>query len=619
MAFANAFAFASPGLANNLDAEPSIQNDEVILVTGSRVPIPLSQLTSSASVLDGEEILSRGDEFVTDALRRVPSLSVNRSGPAGSLTQVRLRGSEANQVLVLVDGIEASDPFSGSFGFSALTSFGVQKIEVLRGEQSALWGTDAIGGVINILTEPMQQGERLTARFEAGSLQSRSGGIIASKVTGQTKLWLNISGLQTDGYDVSGQNGERDGFSQITASGGVNWNFGNNWSAQLRGRAINANAQFDSDTDFDGRLNDTASKLDTDLALGRLALLGASFDGLLNHEVSTSYLRSTTRSGASTSVGERTRIGWQVSTNWASGTVKHRLTGLVEGRFETYENDGGPGAGQNQSQSANQLSGAFDYQAISGPLVLSVSARHDRNDLFENANAVRAGVAWNIAATNSKLHASFGQGVKNPGFFELFGYFPAFFAGNPNLKPEKSTGYELGWQQDFAKGSASIAVFTSQLQNEIYTDFGAFPATARNRTNNSTREGVELSADLNVTDNLNFSGSMSFLRAEEVGVQEIRRPNFLASFSVFWNDPADIWQVSLGIDQNGKMTDIDFSNFQTVTLPAYTLVRGKISKKLGETLSVYIRGENLINSRYTEVVGYQSQERTLYGGISAQF
>ncbi len=610
---------AFPALAQEPEEKSIKEPDEIILVTGARVPVPVTKYTGSASVLDEKQILARGDEFVTDALRRIPGVAVNRSGPVGALTQVRLRGSEANQVLVLIDGIEASDPFSGSFGFSSLTSAGVQRIEILRGEQSALWGTDAIGGVIQILTEPDKQGESLETRFEAGSLQTRSGSLDAAKVRGQTKLWLNLSGMQTAGYDVSGQNGEQDGFSQLSASGGINYDIGANWAVKLRGRSTKANAQFDSDTDFDGRLNDTLSELDSDLSLGRIALVGNSLNDRLTNEISASYLRSTTRSGGNTSIGQRTRLGWQISTDWETGSIQHRLTGIIEGRFETYQNDGGAGSGINQRQESNQVSGAFDYQADRGPVTFSVSARHDQNDLFENANAFRAGLAWNIAATNSKIHASAGQGVKNPGFFELFGYFPAFFVGNPNLKPEKSTGFELGWVQGFSNGSASVTVFSSELQNEIYTDFGAFPATARNRANNSTREGVELAADINLSRGLGASGSMSFLRSQEAGVQEIRRPNFMASFSVFWSDPAENWQIALGLDQNGKMTDIDFSTFQTVTLPAYTLLRGKISRRVSDKLNIYVRGENLSNSRYTEVVGYRAQERTLYGGISAQF
>ncbi|MCF6292189.1 MAG: TonB-dependent receptor [Robiginitomaculum sp.] len=593
--------------------------EEPIVVIGSRIPIPASQITSTVTIIDEEELLARGDEFVADALRRVPSLAVNRSGPAGALTQIRLRGSEANQVLVFIDGMEASDPFSGSFGFSAATSSGITKIEVLRGEQSALWGTDAIGGVINILTEPMGQGDQLKARIEAGSLDSYSGSAYVSSVKGERKIWLQASGLQTAGYDVSGNSGERDGFNQRQVFAGADLPLNQNWKLQFRARTQNATSEFDTDTDFDGRLNDTDSQLDNELTMARLAIKGESFDGAWLNEIYLSSLSSRTISGNSTSNGQRTRLGGQTSAIWENSKVSHRLTAVLEGRFETYQNYGGAGALQNQKQQANSYALAGDYMANSGSLTVSLSARHEFNDLFEDTNALRAGFAWGFEQIGGKLLGSAGQGVKNPGFFELYGFFPAFFVGNPNLQAETSTGYELGWQQNFAKGTASITLFTAELNNEIYTDFGAFPATARNRTFASTRQGVELAGELQLTSSIFASGSMSFLSAEENNIPEIRRPDFLASLSVFWQDPGESWQLSLGVDHNGSMGDTDFGSFQPVTLAAYTLIRAKASRKVGDNFSIYLRGENLGNANYQEVFGYASQGRALYGGLVAQF
>lgn len=593
--------------------------EEPIIVTAARVALPVSQVTAAHTVISSEELLARGDQFVADALRRVPGLAVNRSGPTGALTQVRLRGSEANHLLVLIDGMQAGDPFTGSFSFANASASGVQSIEILRGEQSAIWGTDAIGGVIQILTAPKQQGNSYGAQAEIGSLQSRSGSVHAAQVKGDQRFWINISGSQTQGYDVSGNAGERDGYSQISGFAGADIPLSQNWALQLRGRAQSATSEFDSDSDFDGRLNDTLDELETDLLLGRIALKGTSHQNLLAHEVSASHLDSRTVSGSSRSVGSRSRLGWQTTGNWQHANIDHRLTGLLEGRFEAYENNGGAGAGQNQKQTANSYAGALDYQAVRGPFVLSLSGRHEENDLFANSNALRAGLAWNFVNLDGKLHASAGQGVKNPGFFELFGFFPAFFVGNPSLSAERSTGFELGWEQQFAIGAASITLFTSELENEVFTDFGVFPATARNRAGTSERQGVELAGDINLTENFHASGSMSFLRTEENGVPEIRRPDFLASLSLFWSDPMDPWQASLGIDHNGSMTDTDFASFQTVTLSSYTLVRAKISRKITDNLRVYLRGENIGNATYQEVVGFLGQERTIYAGLSAQF
>ncbi len=607
---------SQPGFAQDAN---TASIDEPILVIGSRRPIPLSEVTAAASILDAEQLELRGDSFVADALRQMPGIAVNRSGPAGGLTQVRIRGSEANHVLVLIDQMEASDPFTDSFNFGGATTEGVSRIEILRGEQSALWGTDAIGGVINISNEPIKDGDQFIARLEGGTFDTVSSSLRASRADGDFKLWGQVSGLDSDGYDVSGQNGERDGFSHVTGLVGVNLPLGPGWMINVRGRAQSASAGFDSDTDFDGRLNDVARELDTDIAMGRITLQNGSFEDRFQHEVYASYLNSRTAQGANRSKGQRTRIGAQTTFNGSSGSIQHHLTGLIEGRFETYENDGGPGAGQNQQQANDMWAGALDYQANAGPLSVALSARSEQNNLFADTQSVRAGLAWAVAPLNGRLRASFGQGVKNPGFFELFGFFPAFFVGNPDLQPEKSTGFELGWEQNFLGGNASITWFTADLENEIFTDFAVFPSTARNRTSDSQRRGVELAADVELFHGLQASGSMSFLKAEENNLPELRRPDFLASFNLLWHDPAGKWQVGLGIDHNGDMQDTDFSTFQRVTLPAFTLVRAKVSRNISDKFSIYLRGENLVDSQYQEVVGFAGQSRAIYGGVVARF
>ena len=157
--------------------------DETIIVVGARVPVPESEVTSAVTLLEPEEIELRGP-VLSDALRAVPGLAVSRSGPAGSLTDVRLRGSEANHALVLIDGIEASVPFTGGFNFSQTPAFGVDRVEVLRGEQSALWGSDAIGGVINILTNAGTPETRWSLFGEAGSFDTRQAGASVSGTRG---------------------------------------------------------------------------------------------------------------------------------------------------------------------------------------------------------------------------------------------------------------------------------------------------------------------------------------------------------------------------------------------------------------------------------------------------
>ena len=182
----------------------------------------VEELTSPTSAITETEIAERGQQYISDLLRSLPGVAVNSSGPAGSLTQIRVRGSEANHVLVLIDGVEVANPSSGEFDFSGLRAEDVVRIETLRGEQSALYGSDAIGGVINIITRAgsTQQGWR--ASIEGGSRETIEGQISAVIPIGGAALSINGNAFNTDGYDISGLDGEDDGSQSRSLNLGLN-------------------------------------------------------------------------------------------------------------------------------------------------------------------------------------------------------------------------------------------------------------------------------------------------------------------------------------------------------------------------------------------------------------
>ncbi|PHS25012.1 MAG: hypothetical protein COA84_08305 [Robiginitomaculum sp.] len=599
-------------------AEDSAKEAEIIII-GAHTPIPAAEVTAAISVIDGADMQALGTVFTADALRSVPGISVNRSGPAGALTQVRLRGSEANHVLVLIDGIEATNPFSGAFSFATLPADGVSRIEVLRGEQSALWGSDAIGGVINIVTTPSKTGNALGGFAEYGSFNTLRTGANAQTSFGKTRLFGNLSYGDSDGYDVSATGGDKDGYDNLTLHGGFDTPLGAFADFKARTRFTRAHSEFDADTDFDGRLNDAPLSL-LQNQFDALAQINAqSLDGQLNHVLKTTYTTTEDVNGTSRSNGFRTQGSYQLDGHWNTGTITHNVSLLGEGEREIYKNNGGVGAFQNQKQRNTSTALAADYRLVSGPLVLNASARRDTHSLFANANTWRVGGAYGFAAIGGRLRASAGQGIKNPGFFELFGFFPAFFTGNPNLKAERSTGYELGWDQDFGTATVSISGYRSRLKNEIFTDFGVFPATARNRTGISHRKGIEVEGEWTVSKSLRLNGSTTFQRTTQNTVREIRRPKLLASASLYWQNPDQPFGASLGADHNGAMMDTDFGTFSTITLKAYTLVHGTINFDLNEQIQLYVRGDNLLNEKYSDVFGFAGQKRGVYGGIRAHF
>jgi len=597
--------------------EPPFNEYAGVVVVGSRIGTPSKTvLTAPASTITWDEIILRGSSHVSDLLRTIPGASINRSGPTGSLTQLRLRGSEGNHVLVFVDGIEMSNPNTGEFDFGYLRSDDVVKIEVLRGEQSALWGSDALGGVVNIITRAGNTHEHYSISLEAGSYASVSGQVSAVVPIGGAALSINGNVFNSSGYDVSGTGGRDDGMSSRTANIGLNHIKVGSIVFDTKYASSHAVSEFDADTDFDGRLNDTLSETVTDTQTGRVSARFevAGLDNLINLSLTDTKQNTVGTSFPNDTTGRRTQINWAAEKSWDV----HSLTLLAETEKEQFSNFGGVGAGQNQEESIRNHALAADYCFNQNAITLSASARADFNERFDDSQTWRVGAGYAFEDLGGRVRASVGTGVKNPSMTELFGYFPASFVGNSNLTPETSLGYNVGYDQELGEWNFSADYFRSNLKNEIFTDFGVFPSTARNRTTKSKREGVEFEARGSLGNTVDIRASATFLDAKENGISELRRPEFLASATATWT-PIDLLSFTLSADHTGSQIDTDFATFNRVELKAFTLVGLNMRYSVNDVVTLSLRGENLLDENYQEVVGYASQGRGGYAGISADF
>ena len=605
----------------DLTDAPEYTTDDTIVTVGTRIGARrVEDIAAPISVLTSDDIAARNQAFAADLLRSLPGLTVNQSGPRGSLTQIRLRGAEANHVLVLIDGIDASNPNTGEFDFAGLRAEDIAKIEVLRGEQSALYGSDAIGGVINIVTKSGARDAGWSASVEAGSFDTLSGHIGSVLPIGDSGASLSVNGIAstTEGYDISiGGAGEDDGSTSQSLTLGLNGvSFGD---VQLSGKLGYSNlvSAFDSDSNFDGALDDTNDELTTQRRFGNVT---ARFDlGVIDHALTASWSETDAanpNAGFRNDLqGSRTTLNWTGQAEIGAGV----LTGLLETETEAFETFGGVGAGQNQSQDITNNAVAIDYVHKFGDVKLSASARADFNDRFDDAQTYRLGLSYTLGR-NGRLYGSVGTGVKNPSMTELFGFFPAGFTGNPDLQPETSLGYNVGYSHDFNAGHISVDIFRSELSNEIRTLF--FPVnTAVNSDDDSTREGVEIEGKYDLSEAIALRGSATFLNAQDTGgADEIRRPEFLASATVIWR-PTDDLTFTGSVDHTGEQLDTDFSTFpsQNVTLDAYTLVGLNGRYAISDQFSLSLRGENLTDETYQEVLGFASQGRAVYFGIGADF
>ena len=595
--------------------DPSFESD-IVLVTSERIGYTRTdRLTVPSSILTSKDIHDRNQGVVSDLLRTIPGLAVSQNGGAGSLTQIRLRGSEANQIVVIIDGVEVANPADGAFDFGGLRTENIVKIEVLRGEQSALYGSDAIGGVINIITRTGNLTENWRASVEGGSRDTVEGQISGAIPLGEATLSINGNAFTTDGFDVSGLGGERDGADSRSLNLGLNnvelggVTFSGKYGSTVR------NTDFDSDTDFDGRLNNTN---DTTEVTTETARIDARFDlAGFDHKITANRTETETDTVGgftSLSIGTREVLNWAAKREFGDA---HSLTVLAEVEHEEYEIE--PNFTEPGAEPDNTNYGiAGDYRFNKNDITLTASARHDFNDLFDDATTWRLGAGYDFD-WDGRLRASVGTGVKNPTLIELFGFFPASnFTGNPNLQPETSLGVSIGYEQTIGNFDFSVDIFRSELEDEITTLFNPdFTTSVINLETDSTRQGVELAASWRI-DNFSLQGSASFLDSEQDGLEEIRRPDFLASATATW-EPTDRLGLTVSVDHNGTQLDTDFATFQNVELDSFTLIGANARLDVTDNVSLTLRGSNLLDEDYEEVVGFASQGRAIFGGVELNY
>lgn len=616
------------------EGAPVLDLDEIV-VTASRTAQPLKAVGSAIDIFTDEDIAARPRFEVSDLLRQLPGVSVNRSGQLGAQTQVRLRGAEANHTLVLINGIEVGDPVTGGeFDFANLLTDDVERIEVLRGPQSALYGAQAIGGVINIVTAQGWGAPQYKAEAQGGSFGTYS--VSAAANGGGTGYGLAGSVAYLDSAGISQAIGgtEKDGHHNLTLNTRGHIDVGEIARFSLALRYVDSFGESDSQ-DFgfgsptEGFVIDSDNTRTTETFYGKATGNLSLFDGTWEH-IASAALTDVTNNNFSNgafsfgSYGQKIDLSYQTNFVYApaNGELAHTLTGYVQLKDETFENRSSFPGPQNQRKSTQDMGYVAEYRlGIADQVFLSSALRYDDNDLFENETTYRFSAAWQIPETGLKVRASYGTGVSKPGFFELFGFDPTSFVGNPNLKPEKSEGWDIG--ADFftadKRGSLSLTYFSADLTDEIFTDFSVFPFTVGNQAGKSTREGVEISARYAPTENLSFAASYTYSDAkDDVGVQEVRRPKHIASASGFYRFMNGRASVGLSLDYNGKSQDVVFTPTipsGKTTLDDYVLATASASYEVTEQIEVFGRIENLFDQRYQEVFSYNTMGLGAYAGL----
>ena len=642
-----AIAAATPFAATAAEAAIPV---EELLVTGTRdtAGVDADKIGSSVTVITARDFEERQVRIVSDVLRDIPGVAVSRTGAVGSVTQVRVRGTEANHVLTLIDGVKASDPFFGEFDWATLLADDVARVEVLRGQQSAIYGSDAIGGVINYITPTGRDAPGMRVRVEGGSMGTYGGaGRIAGYSDGLDYVF-NAGAQNTDGYVVAPGGSRRIGSEILSASAKLAYEL----TPQLKVRGVLRYTDDNADTNGQSFLppgfatDSPGSKTKAETTYGFLGADYAMLEGRWTHSVSVQGVDATrdnetgfVRTGGDK--GTRLKASYATTFRIDAGDLTHRFTGAYDYERETYQNTNPPGffAADTTKRAVvnNGFVGQYDL-AVGDRAGVGAALRYDENQFFDNATTYRVQGYYNVSDM-VRLRAAAGTGIKSPSQTELFGFnasaFP--FVGNPNLKPERSQGWEVGADLRLAEGRVRLGAtwFDATLKDEIFSVFGApialcarpgFPtptscSTTGNRATDSTQKGLELFADATLSDAVSLDASYAHLDAKENHVREIRRPEDSGSVNLTWHAPGDRASLTATVRYNGEMTDTDFSAFpaRTVTLKAYTLVNLAGAWRVSETAELYGRIENLADQSYQEVYGFNTPGRAAYGGLRLRF
>ncbi len=629
---ADALSFAALLAAGTAHAGPAPESAAdlgEIVVSVNRSPTSLAKVGASVTVISREELERGKQTYVKEVLDQVPGLSFTQNGPAGTTTTLQMRGAYAGYVLVRVDGIDISSPSAPQVAAALehLLVGDVERIEILRGSQSALYGGTAVAGVIDISTRKApKQGISQTAAVEGGAYGTVSGryGISAANATSE----VNVSAqrLHSDGFSAANArrgNRERDGYDNMTLSANGSTRISENLRLFAATRYTQRDIQFDdfifglgARDELPGKPRNHSQGQDFGARAGaEFTLLDARLKNTIAGQFYWTELE-TFGSNTSRFAGERRKFEylgqWNPSEDWGlSFGADHNAEAATSA------------AGLNGSTDNSGVFGQLSWQPFKS-LTLSAALRNDAHSRFGNHPTHRVTAAWEVVP-GTKLRASQSSGFRPPSVFELF----AASYGNPNLKPERSTSFDAGIDQTLWNDRASLSATWFTLRTRDLIGFAFDPAVGAHRYSQvegeSRRHGIELAGRLKAFDWLTLDADYTYVDARATGgAPLIRVPRHKMGMGATIT-PFERTTLSLRGTFVAHLRDRDYSivlaNFSSPvrTLPSYFLLDANLAYKVNDNLEAHLRGRNLLNRKYETVWGYGAPGAAVYAGLSGRF
>jgi vitamin B12 transporter len=618
-------ASIGPALAAEDADSPGSSSPESVVVSATRLPTPELEVASSVTVITAQEIADRQERSLPEVLQNVPGLNIVRTGGPGGQTSVFMRGTGNNHIKVIVDGIDVSDPSSSnaSFDFSQFLTQDIERVEVLRGPQSGLYGSDAIGGVINVITKSGSGPAQLSASTEGGSFGTFNQ---AGSVRGSVDPFhysANVEHFHSGATPVTpldllppGEHRNDDYYDNLTASTKLGYDMAGNFDVGLVARYTKADLRVTGDdfSSFPSLPAAQQTRTGTNEYYARATGHLVSFNGFVDQTLGFAYTRKRSATTEpdfppSLATGERTKIDWQGALRFSGAET------LVLGAEHARDDISQPISAGNKIDS-----GYAELQSqFRGRLYSTINARYDQNDRFGGKATYRVAPAYVLPGTGTKLKASVGSGFKAPTLSELFQDFPPFFFANPNLRAETSTGYDVGVEQ--AIGGEALRVGATYYYNRIRNLIAIAPnGLTYANIGRAHTDGVESFVACNPVRTLTLRADYTYTQATDDGSGQelLRRPKHKGSLNARWQATdalslnANVLSVSSWIDGNR-----DFS-IPRLSAPGYTVVSLAASFDIDKHFTVFGRVENLLDRHYQNPVGFLQPTLGAFAGIRAQ-
>ena len=608
---------------------------EDVVVTANRSAQPIERVGASVTVLTQAAIEARQTPAVVELLAQTPGVSFTRNGGVGTSTGVNIRGAESQHTVVLIDGVKLNDPSStkGGFNFGNLLIGDTARIEVLRGAQSTLWGSQAIGGVVNIVTAEPTEALQGSLDAEAGARGTTyfRGGIGGAN---ERLSWrLAASRYDTDGFSAFAKGTEDDGYTNTGLSGRLNLKVTDAVSLDLRSVWSSGRNDFDA---FNGDSREYGKTQEL------VAYAGLNFDlldGRFRNRIGYAHTDTDRRNfnpdnkvQTLTFDAEGQNRRWEYQGAFAFTEALNATFGLEHEKSEMKTRSPGdwnpnPAFGRGEAE-LNSAYGQVQWTVLDG-LTLTGGLRYDDHAQYGDNLLGQVAAAWALNEGDTVVRASWGQGFRAPGLYELYSEY-----GNLNLQPEEFDSWEIGVEQRlFDRAVVSATYFNRQADNEIRYNGCSTPSTDPLCTVNGAgrwgyyrnvqkteAQGVELVGRVDVTERLNVSANYTWTDAKSAsgatdGKRLTRRPEHMANFAA---DYAFAFGLKTGVAV--RYVGETFNNdTNTVKVDAYTLVDLRASYPINDTLEVYGRIENAFDEDYQTVLNYGAPGRGVFGGVRVRF